>query len=225
MTPEAIFTAAFAKNRKNQPGILASPAELLSSFRRIYPVFWTIAARVNPAFFGASEAVALSSGAWSRPAEAESIFRIEDPEGTRVHVVPLDNRSADPFVPAVYEWGQAFRSAGNPNDPTAGELTFFFSKRPTLPDTATDELEELWPDSFNELLVLEMALVLAAKDERLTEVANLRADRDVWLRRFLAHLEHATLGVSRSTGSSQRFQGPSYIPITELLTGGTEVSL
>lgn len=235
MTPNEIFTAALAKNRKNQPGIIATPAELFAQFIRYYPIFWTIAARVNPSFFGKITDVNfdIDLGGWPRPADAEAIYRIED-DLEKVEVVPFDERDADPLTPAIYEWGQVFFTAGNPLDPPgAGSiaesvtegLTFWYSKKPDVPADADEELEALWPATYNELLVLEHAIILALKDERDAEVATLRFERDAWLRRFIAHLEHSTVGVTRSTGAAQRFQGPSYVPLNLLLAGGTDVEL
>lgn len=232
MTPNDLFTAALAKSRKNQPGITATPAELLATFRRVFQVFFTIGARVNPAFFGTKADVAFSGGAvegWPRPADAESIYLIRDEAEEKVIIVPFDELDADPFSPAVYEWGQVFYAAGNALDPVgesaATELTFWYSKKPDALADADTELDPLWPDSHNELLVLELAIILALKDERMAEVSDLRTDRDSWLQNFVAHLEHATTGVTRSTGTAQRFTGPTYVPLNKLLAGGTEVSL
>jgi hypothetical protein len=235
VTPNEIFTAALAKNRKNQPGIIATPAELFSQFRRYYPVFWTIAARVNATFFGkiADVPFSVALGGWPRPDDAESIFRIED-DGGQVEVVPFDERDADPFTPAIYEWGQVFFPAGNALDPIGTEsvaesveeaLTFWYSKKPETPADADTELEALWPRAYDELLVLEHAIILALKDERAEEVAQLRPERDAWLRRFIAHLEHATVGVVRSTGTAQRYTAQSYVPLNDLLAGGSDVRL
>jgi hypothetical protein len=235
VTPNEIFTAALAKNRKNQPGIIATPAELFEQFRRYYPIFWTIGARVNPTFFGKIIDVPFSVplGGWPRPADAESIYKIED-DGGEVIVVPFEETDADPFTPAIYEWGQVFFSAGNALDPIGTEslaesveeaLTFWYSKKPEIPADADTELEAQWPDTFDELLVLEHAIILALKDERVDEVALLRPERDAWLRRFIAHLEHATVGVTRSKGTAQRFTAQSYVPLNLLLAGGTDVEL
>lgn len=230
-TVEQIITAALARNRKNQPGITATSAELLAAFCRVYPVFFTIAARVNPAYFGVREVLLEDSESdpegWARPADAELVFRLEDADGVEVIVVPADERDADPTRPAVYGWGQVYYPAGQVLDPEPGtdELTVWFSKTPELPDSTADELDPLWPMQFDELLVLELALLLAHKDERMAEVGLLRADRDVWLRRFIAHLEHETLPIVRSTGTAQRFRDPSWTPLNLLLTGGTEVRL
>lgn len=229
-TPTEIFTAAYAKSRKNQAGITATPAELLALFTRVYPMFWTIGARVNAGYFGKRSTVLfqLAEGGWPRPTDAEAIYLIEDSDGEEVIIVPFDERDADPFDPAVYEWGQVFYSAGNALDPEEESgvtaLTFWYSKKPDAP-VADTELEDLWPDNFDELLVLEIAIVLSLKDDRAAEVGDLRADRDAWLRRFVAHLEHATTGVTRSTGSAQRFLGATYTPLAALLAGGTDVEL
>lgn len=230
-TPDDIFTAAYAKSRKNNPGVTATPTELLNLFIRVYPLFWTIAARVNPAFFGKQSAVTYldTPGGWSRPTDAESIFRIEDDGGEEVIIVPFDERDADPYVPAVYEWGQVFYSAGNSLDPEeesgVTELTFWYSKIPDTVAAATEELEALWPEHYNELLVLELAIVLSLKDDRNAEVGLLRQDRDAWLQRYIAFLEHATAAVVRSTGHTQRFQHPGYQSLAPLLAGGTEVDI
>lgn len=230
-TPDDIFTAAYAKSRKNNPGVTATPAELLNLFIRVYPLFWTIGARVNPAFFGKQDPVTYldTPGGWTRPDDAESIFRIEDSGGDEVIVVPFDERDADDLVPAVYEWGQVFYSAGNSLDPAeesgSTTLTFWYSKIPDEVAAADEELESLWPEHFNELLVLELAIVLSLKEDRNAEVGLLRQDRDAWLMRFIAHLEHATANVVRGTGHTQRFQHPGWTSLSELLAGGTEVAL
>lgn len=235
MTPDAIFTAAYAKSRKNQPGITATPTELLSTFNRVWQAFWTIAARVNPSFFGRTLLVPYSVplGGWPRPSDAEAVYLIEE-DGEDIAIVPFDERDADPFTPAVYEWGQAFFTAGNPLDPVGTEsiaesvaegLDFWYSRKAPLPAAVDEELSSLWPSNFDELLVLEIAMVLANKDERYEEVASLKPDRDGWLRLYIAHLEHATTGVRRSTGTAQRFQGPTFVPLNVLLTGGSAVEL
>lgn len=230
MTPEDIFTAALAKSSKNKPGVTATPTELLSLFNRVYPVFWTIGARVNPSFFGKWQVVGFGgeSGvdAWCRPTDAELIYLIDNEAGEEVIVVPLEEPDADPFRPAVYEWGQCYYPAGNELDPADTEdLTFWYSKKPEVAATADQELERLWPTNFGELLALELAIVLAMKDDRTEEIAHLRGDRDSWLRRFIAHLEHSTVGIVRSTGSAQRFQAQTVVPLTDLLAGGSEVAL
>lgn len=233
-TVSDITTAALARNRRNQPGIIATNTELLNAFRRIWPTFWVIAARVNPAFFGAREELEPDAESdptgWLRPSNAELIYRLEFADGARageeITVVPLDERDAEPTRAAVYEWGQVYYPAGNDDDPAlTDEIRAWYSKLPEDVDALSDELDSLWPGHFDELLVLELALLLATKDERLEEIPGLRSDRDVWLRRFIAHLEHTTVGVTRSTGQSQRFQGPTIVPLNELLIGGTEVSL
>ena len=235
MTPDEIFTAAYAKSRKNQPGITTTPSENLATFNRVWPVFWTIAARVNPAFFGRTQLIPYNVplGGWPRPSDAESIYLIEE-DGEDVAIVPFDERDADPFTPGVYEWGQVFFSAGNPLDPQGTEsiaesvlegLDFWYSRKAPIPTTSSEELSSLFPENFFELIVLELAMVFAHKDERTEEIVRLKPDRDAWLRLYVAHLEHATTGVRRSTGAAQRFTAQTYMPLNALLTGGSAVEL
>lgn len=230
MTPAEMFASAYGRNRKNQPGKITTAPEILAIFNRVFPTFWTIGARVNPSFFG--KILAVSHGAesgisaWCRPDDAELVYLIDNPEGEQVIVVPLEEPDADPSRPAVYEWGQCYYPAGNALDPAAeDDLTFWYSKIPDFVTDETAELERQWPSQFDELVILEIALVLALKDERYDEVGTLRDDRDAWLRRYIAHLEHATVGTVRSQGAAQRFQGPTVVPLNELLTAGTAVQL
>lgn len=224
-TPQDIIDAALAKNQKNTPDVSASDTELFDAFKRIYPVFWTIGARVNRTFFGKSDTVTGSGGTWARPSDAEMIFRIQNQSGDQVIVVDLEETDAEPETPAVYEWGQSFTKAGETTDPGDTDvLEFYYSKIPDTPSSVSDTLEALWPEHFNELLVLELAMVLAAKDDRDDEVARLRPERDAWLGRFIAHLEHATVGVV-SSKDRHRFTAQSIVALDSMLTGGTEVGL
>lgn len=220
-TAQDIVDAAMGRSLKNIPNQIATGAtELLKTVNRAMDGLYAFAARVNPLFFADSLSVAYSAPGWARPPQAESVFRIEDPSFVEVVVVPYDQRDAEPGKPALYRLGQVFRSAGNTNDPTSGNLTFFYSKRPTAPAALANTLDSLWAETFNELLSLEVAIYLALKDGRAEEIQGLMADRDRWVTLFVAFLEHETANERRAYGHAQRFTGPSLIPLTALLAGG-----
>lgn len=223
-TPQQILTDAYAKSKKNQPGRIATESvELLGVVNRVIRTFFQIGVRVNPTFFGDSAVVSFSSG-WARPTAAEMIFRIED-GGDEVVVVPFDQKTAESGLPAVYRMGQVFLSAGNAGDPTSGDLTFFYAKTPTDAATLGTDIDSMWPETYKELAVLEVAAYLAVKDEREAETAYLVAERDNWLRMFLAFLEHETINERRSFGIPTPFNTNSVVPIASLLAGGSGVSL
>lgn len=217
-TVQQVLTAAYAKSTKNRPGAIGTEAtELVAVVGRALQGLFALGARVNPAFFGASAAVAYAAPGWARPADAEAVLRIESSAGQEVVVVPLEDRQAELGKPAVYQLGQVYRGAGNALDPTSGTLTFYYARRAQVPAALADPLDPLWPEAYLELLVLEVASALALKDGRLDEVQALAAERNMWLARFVAFLEHESRVVSRSYGQVQHVPLAALVP---LLQGG-----
>lgn len=219
--PRDILLAAYAKSLKNKPGAIASESgELLQLVIRAMRGLYAFAARVNPLFFAESAVVAYAAPGWPRPVTAEAIFRIELPTGTEVALVPFDDRAAEPGMPAVYEFGQKFlpASALAPN-PQNGNLTFYYAKRPTDPADLDANVDAMWTEQFNELLILEVAIYLALKDGRSTEIPGLTASRDRWANLFVAFLEHETVNERRRFGQVARFNVKSMMPLWSLLAG------
>jgi len=233
-TPQDLIDAAYAKSMKNMPGQIASEStELLQVVIRTLRKFYAIAARVNPTFFASSETVAApgSDTPWDRPETAESIFRLEEADGTEIVVVPFDDRTAESGKPAVYRLGQQFYDAGNASDPdpATDSIKFWFSKRPSNPSTLSATIDSMWVEQFNELPILEIALYLAFKDAGTTgrdiETQGLVMSRDDWLRQFILFLEHETSNERKRFGHLRRFNTQSLIPLTDLLVGGSTVDL
>jgi hypothetical protein len=221
-TPRIILDGAYAKSQKNKPGAIATESvELLQLVIRAMRGLYAFSARINPTFFAESAAVAFAAPGWPRPQTAEAIFRIENPAGAEVVVVPFDDRGAEKGMPAVFPLGQVYRpaSAGAP-DPQAGNLTFFYSKRPTDPADLNATLDALWTEQFNELLILEVAIYLAIKDGRADELGAYKSDRDRWANLFGAFLEHETMNLRRRYGQIGRFNTQSMVPLMSLLAGG-----
>lgn len=173
---------------------------------------------------------AATTTGWDRPSDAESIWRLEadlgtlpsTTPGTEIVVVPFDDRAAESGKPAVFEFGQKFFGAGNTLDPTSGTLEFFYSKRPADPANLSATLDELWVEQFNELLILEVAIYLALKDgNRDGEVTAFRSERDAWLQRYVAFLEHGTANLRRRYGHRRYINTQTMVPLTSLLAGGS----
>jgi hypothetical protein len=228
-TPQELIEAAYAKSTKNAPGAIATEStELLELVIRTIRKFYVIAARVNPLYFADTSQVAApgTGNPWARPEGAESIFRIEN-AGTEVVVVPHDDRAAESGKPSVYRMGKNYYEAGNASDPdpASDALDFWFSKRPADPANLTATIEASWEEQFNELLVTEIAIYLANKDERPGEIPMLVKDRDEWLRMFILFLEHETANERRRFGHLRRFNTQSLVPISDILAGGSTVDL
>ncbi len=201
-TVQDVLNGAYGKSLKNQPGAIATEAtELINVTNRAHRGIYSFSARINPIFFANQLAIVPSPATrWARPEEAEAIVRIEDSALAEVVVVPLDDRLAEPQKLSVYEFGQNFDAITNTAGTPTGNLTFWFSARPTLYTLLADLLSSDWREEYNELLILEVAIYIAAKDGRLDEVGFLVGERDRWASLLGAFLQHSTSNQRRRLG-------------------------
>lgn len=222
-----IMQSAYATSRHNDAGRVADESgELLTILNRLLRDYFAEGARVNRKWFGDIVEVALASGTWARPTTAEMILRIEAgtgmqtagavaiAAGTEIAEVPFDQRHIEPGKPAVYSFGQKWRprSTASP-DPVAGSLSLFISKGPTVLTTTGSQLDALWPESQNGLLIFDLAYYLAVKDgERPAEAAAFKEEREKAHASYLNFLEHESTTEVRSYGHGNRFNSPTVKP-------------
>jgi hypothetical protein len=226
-TGRQILDAAYATSKLNQPGTTASETgELLPLLNRSLRGLFAEAARVNRKVFAKSSTQPVSGSGWARPREAEMILRIEAGSGmslvgsgggiapgTLLTEVPFDQRNAEPGKPSLYSLGQVYQSVGRTGiDPaTTGNLVFFYSSRPVTLDTLEQVLDALWPDQFDSLLVLEVAIYLARKDggeRRAQELAAFTAEFERERARFTSWLEHESIAEVKAYGHYNRINPP-----------------
>jgi hypothetical protein len=228
-TPRDLIIAGYARSIRNRPKTIATEeTELLNLVIRLFRGWYAYAATVNYTVFAGLvdvEDQAESGGpdldGWERPEDAEVIFRIERTRHTtggsgsardEVSVVPYDDPKAEPGKGAVYRIGQVFLPAGNAKDPTGGTLRFFFSRRPTDPSSLDDTVDAAWIESYNDLLILDIAMYLAAKDGRADEVAQLTAERTEWTQRFTNFLMHPEAKELHRFATTRRTPGTPLTP-------------
>lgn len=225
-TPNEIFRGAYGRSKKNQPGEIATEAtELLDLLTQALRGLFIFGTRLNPLFF-ATESNITPPGAdagWPLPSDVEHLFRVES-VGVKVEVVPFDDRDLAHPDPAVYHLGGELREAGNANDPApdVDALDVFYAKQAETPGGVDQELDAFWPEAYDSLLELEVAIYLAIKDGRMEEVGTLQQDRDVWAIRFAAHVEHYAPTTQDRFAGPSRIQVESAVPLGELLAGGSE---
>ncbi|MGH3428479.1 MAG: hypothetical protein ACRDQZ_13080 [Mycobacteriales bacterium] len=211
-TPRDLVVAAYGLSAQNKPDQIATAAsELLDVYTRAMRGLWAFTARVNPEFFGESAAVGYVAPGWARPTKAELVWRIENPTGKEVVVVPRGDLAADLARPSVWTMGQIYRSAGNALDPVNGNLTFFYSLVYQKPVSLDDPITALWPAQFDDLLVREIGLYLALKDGRSDELGPVGEERDRWAQLYSTFLEHETATRVFRYGSIRVFNVPALI--------------
>lgn len=212
-----IFNAALAKSTKNEASNY-SPSEMIARINNRLSGIYEVAARVNPLFFAETTDEVETAGVWSRPEEALSIVKIEDSTPDPVIIVPHDDQLAEPSKLCVYEFGQEFFAITNATGTPTGDLTFWHARRPTpVANLSPATLDAQWREDFNELLILEVAIELAAKDGRPDELVNLKEDRNSWLTRFASFLQISTAGEARRFGHKKII---NINELTPLLAGG-----
>lgn len=226
---QSIVDAGFGLSRFSRPELIpAQAAALIQVCNRTQVTLFQFAARVNPLYFSDQVDVALTSGAWSRPTNAEAVFRLEGrgaattPNITgEVLVVPYDDRAAFVGQPAVYRLGTRFFSAGNTGDPTAGELRIFYARRPAPLSTFASLTDAAFPDEFLPIFHYEVAAFNARADGgRDGELQEMVAERNRHIALFEQFLEHETLNETRRFGELRRFPVEQRAPLTALVQAG-----
>lgn len=194
-TPLEIIASGMARSARFNNQQLALADELVDVVRRQVRAAFAVAARINPFYYLSEETVAFDTDHWPWPDDVEAFVRLEiTATGTEVVVVPFDDRQAETVRAAVYARGAQFRSAGNPLDPTSGDLTMFYTPRPVDPATGSDPIDARFPEAYLDLFYNDIALYLAVKTGRADDIATFTTERDRWLMLYIAHLEHV-LGV------------------------------
>jgi len=224
-TCKVLIEAAYERSVANDADKLGSDPELVGViWRRLYQIY-SIAARVNPAYFGKISSAALpSSNVWARPSDAELVFKVLAgtagstgvlTSGTEVNIVPVDDTLCE-MAPRIYEMGRSYYSVDATGDPdnvdtTGDKLSFYYSKRHPALDTtlatdhATNTLESDWPEQFNDLLVLHLSKYLSVKDgmRDSAEWQALNAEEEALMVLFHSHLQHENYGMRARYGQSQ----------------------
>lgn len=204
-----IVSGGFGLSEYSRPELIAGrETALVRCVARTMQTLFTFAARVNTTFFSTQTDVSFNSGGWARPADAESVFRLEGLGASttpntsgEILVVPYDDRAAFAGQPSVYRIGQRFYGAGNSGDPTGGSLRIFYARRPSALAAFTDVLDPMWPEQFNGILEYEVAAFTARSDGgRDGEVAEMAAERNRQILLFEAFLEHETAHETRRFG-------------------------
>ena len=212
-TAQAIIDVAYGRSKRADPNAGDTTIEeLLVKLDEIMGTYCQAGARINPDYFGKRIPVDFNedTGGWARPREAEAILRIENTSGTEIANVPYEDRDAEAGT-AVYAYGRTY----HPKDQTgpSGQLVFYSAVRPAFTASAESEIDEIWPHGHETLLALELAMYIAAKDERADALALLAPQRDRQLLRFQNYMEHEDTTKRYRKSRAKKFSTGSLKPV------------
>lgn len=211
-----IIQQAFATSTLNEAGVTAENAELIAILNELLPEYIGEGAAINDVFFAERVEIAFDDDedVWPRPADAETILRLEAgagvltsddleiPVGTEIVDLPFDQGDTELGRPAVVSIGQKWTTAGRTSDPVVGTLVARAVLAPTLLADVDDDLPANWPSRVgNPCLKWELAIFLATKDgERDAEVAAFTGQRDRAKERYKRFLERERTTEVRTRG-------------------------
>lgn len=228
-TVQQIVEGGFGLSKFSRPELIADQAGVLVSVvNRAQQSMFQIAARINRLYFSTITEVPLTSGAWQRPSDAESVFYIEGlgdsttPTLTgEITVIPYNDRAAFAGTPAIYRVGRRFYSAGNSGDPTAGSLRFIYARRPAVLTSLSSTIDPDIDDAFEPILTHEVAIFNANSDGGRDGESTLMTDeRDRYIALFEAFLEHETVNEAIRFGEVRKFPTERSVPINKVVRGG-----
>lgn len=224
-TASDLITAAHGLSTKNNPGKTAASAEMLRALNESFYACYAIAAQVNYLVFAVKELIAHTSNGWPYPECAELVYRIENPAGAEVKLVPYNELDAEPGHPCVYFQGGYYNPTGGTLDPVdTDSLKFFYSKVPRSFASLSATPDTTWRTRHDPLLIADLAMYLDRKDGRADDLAAHAEVRDAALKRYVAWLEHANVMETRSFGPLRFIQSYSVQSLSTLLVGGPSPS-
>lgn len=220
-TAQQIIVAGLAKSFHNRPDTLAtSGTELVGVVQRELTGMFAVAARVNRDTISRRFPVGFDGVGWTRPSGIESIWLIRDSQNRDVVTVPYDELQAAEGDPAVTFLDGAYIPTGLPDGPSTGTLTFYAVRVPVALVDLSSPVDPAFPEQFNPILELRVAIYLAQKDKRVQDAAMFEAEWDKWFGLYVAHLEHHTTNLVRRTGIPRNGPTPALAVLKQLVMGG-----
>jgi hypothetical protein len=167
-TAQNLIEAAYTRSTLNDAGKLAGDLELINYLNRRYQLRFALLAqaagddmlaRLSLVFAGSPAAVTL-------PVGIVDIVRLEDSAGSKVHLVPADEKDRVwHLVPAVYRQGLSLISLMRVGDPNVAQpITMFYNDAPAALTALASILDTRYPARFEGLLSKDLSLYLAGKD-------------------------------------------------------------
>lgn len=187
---QQVIEAAYSRSTANDPGKLATDGELLGLTNRLYQVIFAVAAAAAPERFVSKTTCALSGSPASGTLSTDiiDVRRVQKANGTKVNVIPVEEIDRLwHLAPAVYRQGSSLVSRGQASDPGAETLTVWQLDAPAILVDLTSTLDPRFPLRDVELIIVEIAIYLATKDEgrNAQEFAALKSYRDLQWEQFL----------------------------------------
>lgn len=187
-TIQAVITAALNRNQLNDEDVLAGDAELILLASRKQQRAFLEVAKVNPDFFGAAATPSLSAGGVASltgisptvgiisHVEIANVGTSNYSSGDEVNLVTVAEKD-DELAPRMYRQRNQLVTVGSDLQGVTS-VKLFYGQVPAALDSGQDpaNLFMSLPDEHADVLITEMALYLAIKDNREAQELSILRD-------------------------------------------------
>lgn len=168
-TAQDIIEAGYSRSTANDPGKLATDAELLGRLGRTYQGLFGLAARQRPDEFATKQTIVLAGGDahYNLPVDIIEVRRLRNSTPATVHLIPSAEIDRLWHVaPSMYRTGNTLYSRGKAGDPVAGDMLTAWLLLPGVSlTTLATVIDATFPTRHVEILINDLSLYLDAKDE------------------------------------------------------------
>ena len=191
-----LLTSALQRSTLNDPEVLVDEPEIVDIVQRRVQELYIAAGIRYPMFFGkVVSPISGANGVWTLPADVLNLSRVEDSNGTEIHVVSIEDMDAE-IPPRLIRVGWTLRRPTGDTVPQDGAVLRLYCapKHPDLDPSAAlnaagNTLDASWRDEHDDILIDDIAFHLASRDGREAEANRLAAEIEARMNTFLAHLD------------------------------------
>jgi hypothetical protein len=168
-TAQQIIEAGYARSTLNDPGKLAGDLELIGHLNRRYQLRCAELALAAGDNWLSRQTISFvgSPATLSLPADVIDLNRLEAADGSKVHLIPNDEKDRAWHVgPSVIRVGNTIVTRGKSGDPGTGfPLTVHLLDAPVALVALASVLDPRYPARHEPLLILDLSIYLSIKDE------------------------------------------------------------
>lgn len=198
MIAQDYITRAIARSYRNRGEVLAPQVpELLDALTLLFTQRYAQASGLNPAVFLKRAVLNWVADGWTIPADCDTMVLMRVNSGAQVFVVAIDNLDAEPTEAAVYRMGRRYLPAGNPVDPVNVPLVAFYTQIPAAFAAVDQAPGPEWPQQFDTMVVVDLAVWMATKDGRADDLQALAPEQGAWDAKYREWLQRESLGLVR----------------------------
>lgn len=187
-TVQTIVDGGVAHSTVSDPNRLYTTAEIVRVVNDYQRKYMARANALNPHRFKSASLLAAPGAGlpWTITVLFSDLVHLEKSDGTEVRIVDeQDSKSEVPPRVRVEARNLLFTIGDSADpDPVSDQLKLWYAPIPVELTSLASNLDDRFPEQYNRILMLEVAMYLALKDGRIEEAASFQGQLDAWVDTF-----------------------------------------